>query len=570
MTDTIPMMYRAQITGRSQLQRIKQNVSKQDSQKWTEEWVNGTDSRPPEFGKDVQTKTYTINWRFVTNGGQDDGIVRPVIGARGYPYYPGSSMKGIFRRACTREQAKRYCGGDSGDGHFNPGILRFHGGYPTNTDWRNNLVDLIHPQERWQVKENRNQGAFAQISLYQPELKFGISSTIPLEESEWDTIWGIFEKALSEGIGCRVSAGYGQLQTKKATLPYQPQLKGQGIASKLVNNEPEFRPNMFKATLRGHALRLFGGLTSPENAEKLVQQLFGGINREATVGLLNVSFQFNPDDLEIESFGQGGESAYNVKGKLCFSLTQSLDENQKKALIKVVKGLTRFAMVFGGFGKSWRRAYHRLFYPDYYKQRQPKPLIGCHWQWSGEKTLLNNTRYGVRNLDQVSPFIEKVRNDLQAWMRLQNIEPTPNNEIASDWRETWHPQKVQVWGRIADDADDSCAIEWLHRPYRPGDLQAQIREGTIKGSHITGQIGQIGRIWHRMYPLVKVLQSRNNQKEIKTKQTPQYLELFTFFPSDKPDQREDDFLQFLEEEEQMFQLLWGKQGEKEKPKIPQG
>lgn len=49
----------------------------------------------------VQTRTYNLTWRFITNSGQDDGVIRPAIGAKGWPYYPGSSMKGIFRRACT-------------------------------------------------------------------------------------------------------------------------------------------------------------------------------------------------------------------------------------------------------------------------------------------------------------------------------------------------------------------------------------------------------------------------------------------------------------------------------------
>ena len=101
ITRKVPMMFRAQVGGRCQLQRIQQNVDEQDAQRWVSEWVEKTDAKPPEFGQDVQVRSYPINWRFVTNGGQDDGIVRPVIGARGYPYYPGSSIKGAFRHHCT-------------------------------------------------------------------------------------------------------------------------------------------------------------------------------------------------------------------------------------------------------------------------------------------------------------------------------------------------------------------------------------------------------------------------------------------------------------------------------------
>lgn len=559
ITQKIPMMYRAQIAGRCQLQRIVKEVSEQDCERWTSEWLKMVSSQPPKFGEGIRVQSYAINWRFVTNGGQDDGIVRPVIGARGYPYYPGSSMKGVFRRVCTVKQAQRYCGGDSGQGDFTPGLLRFHGGYPVDNNWPTHLIDMIHPQQDWQVKSNqKSSGAFAQISLYQPTLKFGISSIVPLEESEWQTIWKIWEKALSAGIGCRVSAGYGQPKTKKANLSYKPGLKGQGMASKLVNGEAEFRPNMFKAALRGHALRLFGGLTTAETAEALVQELFGGVKDGATVGLLNVTFQFSPDDLKMEEFGRESYkvSAYGVQGQLCFSLTKELPEEQKKVLLKVIKALTRFAMVFGGFGKSWRRADHRLFYPEYYDGGRAKPLIGCHWQWYGEASLINNTRYGVTNIKEVSTFIDRVRNDLKMWMKQQGVSPNPN-KCAVSWREVWHPEIVQVWGRLAEDAEDSRAIEWLHKPYFPAIRKGQSSNRTIKSSSITGKMGKIGRIWHRMYPIVKLENDPSNSQPYLARSTNRYLELFTFFPSDDLDQHEEKFLDFLEYEQTMFQLLWG-------------
>jgi CRISPR-associated protein Cmr6 len=128
----------------------------------------------------VQSRTYTLSWRFLTNGGQDDGVSRPVIGARGWPFYPGSSMKGIFRRACTPEQAERYCGKDISKGDFEPGILRFHGGYPTDERWQDNLVDIVHPQQDWQVKtDEKSAGAFVQISLYKPQINSAFPAPFP-------------------------------------------------------------------------------------------------------------------------------------------------------------------------------------------------------------------------------------------------------------------------------------------------------------------------------------------------------------------------------------------------------
>ncbi|MEL7036816.1 MAG: RAMP superfamily protein [Cyanobacteria bacterium J06592_8] len=549
----IPMMFRAQTAGRCQLQRIDtqrtRNKEKQDVELWASEWIEKSYQNPPQFGEGVETRTYQINWRFVTNGGQDDGIIRPVIGAYGWPYYPGSSMKGIFQSACTPEQSQRYCGREIGKGDWEPGILRFHGGYPTNEDWQENLVDIVHPQQPWQVgmEDNKSAGAFALISLYQPQLVFGISATQPVD---WDEVWKIWETALSKGIGCRVSTGYGQSENSPEKPLYSTVLKGQGMAPKLLNGEGEFRPNIFRGAIRGHALRIFGGLTNADQAVELVETLFGGVQGQGSVGLLGMNFQAK--SLEINPFGRGSYEvpAYNVEGKLNWILTQSLPDSQQKGLTDLIKALTRFAMMFGGFGKSWRRADHRLFYPEYYNEDR-KPLIGCHWQWSENLALLNDVK--VRNLDKAGAYIDYVRQVAMDWMELQGVTPTPNH-YAENWREAWHPEQVQVWGRLADEAEDSRAIHWFHQPYRRGDRQFRIQEGTIYESHLTGEVSQVGRIWHRMYPMVILKKNPENPKKPIPKRTPKYLEFLTFFSDSSPDSHK--FLDFLNSEQQAFQKLW--------------
>lgn len=93
----VPMMFRAQIRGRSQLHYIDPHKEKQDVQYWAEEWIEKAEFIPLTSQDDsqsdtYQTQTYQIRWRFVTNGGQDDGMIRPVIGGYGIPFYPGSSI----------------------------------------------------------------------------------------------------------------------------------------------------------------------------------------------------------------------------------------------------------------------------------------------------------------------------------------------------------------------------------------------------------------------------------------------------------------------------------------------
>jgi CRISPR-associated protein Cmr6 len=436
----------------------------------------------------------------------------------------------------------RYCGNAT---NLSPGILRFHGGYPTSNNWTEGLVDIVHPQKEWQVQEQDTRhkpgGAFAQISLYKPELRFGISSTIPLLEDEWKTIWQIWENAIAMGIGCRVCAGYGQVQTQSATVLFRCRIKGQGLASKLLDGSLEFRPNIFRAALRGHALRIFGGLTDERNATALVDTLFGGIQRRQDKwGLL--SMQFCDRTLILDPT----KGTYSVIGDLTWQLTQPLPPETQTALKELVKRLMQFAMLLGGFGKSWRRADHRLFLEDY-----DAHIIGCHWQWASKNALLAHN--SVRKLEDVSSFIEIVQAAARKWMQIQNVIPNPS--LQTDWRESWHPHNVQVWGRLAEGRDSSLAIQWLHRAYGYDYKGGREVPLSIKGTSVTGKLNQIGQLWHRMYPVVLRKTDPDNDGKFLPKPTPNYLELLTIFPDETQDFNR--FLEFLSHERSGFQRLWG-------------
>ncbi|MEQ9359854.1 hypothetical protein [Coleofasciculus chthonoplastes] len=557
----VPLMFQAQVKGRSQLQYIDQNAEVQDSQRWASEWTKEVYPHPPDLGKTVAARTYKMQWRFVTNGGQFEGIIFPALGAFGLPFYPGSSMKGLFCQACTSEQKQRYRLTKNSD---EPSLLRFHGGYPVN-DWKQNLVDIVHPQQKWQVQTHNtgqkpsNETGFALISLSEPAIQFGISSQLP--DTDWEEVWAIWERALGYGIGCRTSSGYGLPKARLTEsgeedypIPIQGEqlykafLKGEGQAPQLITGEKEFRPNLFRGSLRGHALRIFGGLTDNKTAEKLVENLFGGVNDGGTQGLLTCAFKTSA--LNLGTFTDGyGEPTYKVAGELRWLLMspRQLDEIKQQTLKKLLQAFMRFALLFGGFGKSWRRADHRLFYQEYYKRR--KPLIGCHWQWD-EKSLTYGAK--VSRLNQVGRFINQVRQIASEWMQLQGIEPDERNH--ANWREAWHPDCVEVWGRLAEGAEDSVALKWLHEPYQKENHRFREAEKSIKQSSVTGQISQVGRLWHRMYPVVKLVDNPKNPGKKKPRKTPNYLELLTIFPDDSD--KCNDFLDFLDTEPEGFRRLW--------------
>jgi CRISPR-associated protein Cmr6 len=222
------------------------------------------------------------------------------------------------------------------------------------------------------------------------------------------------------------------------------------------------------------------------------------------------------------------------------------------ALKKLLGQLMRFGMVLGGFGKSWRRSDHRLFFEEYYDNDRYKPLIGCHWQWQGDPAL----RWGaVRELAELRGLIDRLRQVAQEWMQLRGVVANPAR--SADWRETWHPENVQVWGRMAASREESEAIRWLHGAYQPAIVAGQ-KEGSIYSSQsktLTGRVGQVGRLWHRMYPHVRLLNDPENPKRPKPAVTAKYLELLTIFPDDSRETRQ--FLEFLATQPFGFERLWG-------------
>ncbi|MBO1071863.1 MAG: hypothetical protein HEQ13_21935 [Dolichospermum sp. DEX189] len=534
-SNEVPLMFQAQISGRGQIQYIQQP---EQSERWVNEWKEAIDHNLPQFSHEVKNKEYKITWRFLSNSGQDDDFIRPVIAANGFPYYPGASMKGAFLRHCTREQKIRYCGCEINN-ETQPGILRFHGAFPKDHSWKEKpLIDVVHPQQDWQIKNSNSHSAFLQISLYQPTLVFGISSTIELDDSEWETIWSIWDKAIERGIGSRVSAGYGQPIKHSETKLITVNLQGKGLASQLIDRSGEFRPNMFKAALRGHTLRLFSAVTDENTAEELTKELWGGFAgaKGAIVGDLGIAF--NAIDLELNEFTYRRTVKMPIydlqKGILSILCMKNSTDEYKDKLKKLVVQILKFSMLIGGFGKSSRRIDHRIFLPDYLEPGN-KPMIGCHWQFIDKSTVYY---FPVGKIENVTKIIDSVKTSVNKWLIFKGKTPT---DQVSSWRESFHPQKVQIWGRIAEDKDDSLAVNWFHGEYQENQK--------IKGSSLTGRMGNIGRIYHRMYPHYFI----TREKEIKPRGR-EYIELLTIFP-DRRDETTQEFLTFLPTTD--FTKLWG-------------
>ncbi len=497
----VPMEYRAQVPGRCQRQYINKPKDappgwRSDAQQWVDEWVKRVDSRVPFQGEGLRLIDVQIDWRLISNSGMDEGFIRPVIGAGGWPLVPGSGIKGLFRRACPLERLQRWCGSPCGAGDLKPGLLRFHGAWPVDALWTMGLLDVAHPQQNWQVGFHQDQrrnshSAFALASLRQPRLQIGLSSTDPdLQEAEWQEIEDTLRRGLQRGLGGRTCAGYGSSGRLHGDLVFECELEGQGPAAKLLDQTAEFRPTMFRAAIRGMALRLFGGVTDEDKARQAVGRLFGSLSREEgqNVGLLATAY--TDVSVELGSDGRRGweQPTFTTSGRLQWRLTRECSHQESKELLQdLLAALHGLTMTLGGFGRGWRRPDHRIFLSSY-----DKTPIGCHWEWRNEVTLPGVIR--VQSAADLGKLLSHSRKVATRWLVAAGF---PTGSVAS-WREVLHPDKMLIWARLAKDAEDAEVIRWFHEP-RDGEQPRDPRD--LRKSELAGKVNQVGRVWNRLLPL---------------------------------------------------------------------
>lgn len=486
------MEYRAQVKGRCQRHFIQKRPRddrnfRQHSEHWLAEWLSGVGSESPFAIHGLHLVEVWVDWRVLSNSGMDEGFIRPAIAAGGWPLIPGSSIKGLFRRACSSEQRQLWCGNRWGAEQQQPGLLRFHGAWPVDDSWRKGLLDVVHPQQNWQVGYEPDQSdgchsAYVLVSLLKPHLQIGISSTgRELSEQEWADVDATLQRALASGIGGRTSTGYGRSQALGEPVLFSCVLGGQGSAPKLFDGTPEFRPIMFRSAIRGMALRLFGGVTSEARARKAVDQLFGGLRagEAAQLGLLEMAYTHAMLQLDGPVFRTSGLLQWRVQR--AFAAGES-----EEALRKLLAALHGLTMALAGFGRTWRRPDHRIFKPRY--TRTP---IGCHWQWLDSGALPEGIQ--VQSGRDLERLLREARGMARQWLGIHGSTPF----VLPPWREVMAPERMMVWVREASSAADAKVIHWFHEP----PLKRSDLTGRLRNKQIDDLPTRVGRIWNRLLPL---------------------------------------------------------------------
>ena len=495
-SEQVPMMYRAQIDGRCSLQYPnKKNQINQINylKKWTEEWVYPDENHknqpfsqhqePDKLGLDGLVYRIIIKFPFrvFTNCGQDS-ILRPNIGVNGIPFIPGSSIKGLFKRlkntgVISAATINKYCGTED-----TPGILRFHGAYPVG-DWastktielnsgsqetRYGMVDIVHPQQQRQVQHQGSPQAIASISFDHPTFIFELSCINTLSEDEWKKIGGWLKQSLKPGLGGKTSSGYGLSDAPKDKYPLWVKLKGKGVSSLLRSDEPEFRPNLFKATLRGHVSRLLAGVSDDRRAiENKVNQLFGCTDQP---GYLQLYWQSESRYPKHYTFGDEKTPVYETKGEL------SLDAPKKDQAF--LQKVLEFTFIMGGLGKSWRRVWHGDFFPRYHTR-----AIGCHWEWLDSE--IEKTK--IQSSDDLNKFLTELYQQTK-----QYIGVSPNSESFTPWCEAWFPKRLSVFSQ---EVSSSKAIKLFHND--------KFKTTSAIGGRKSGEKRptSFSLVWHRMLPV---------------------------------------------------------------------
>ncbi len=488
--EQVPMMYRAQVQGRCSLQYGKNS---QDLNRWTEEWIYPNPQQKdtpsyqypePKLGLDglVYRLKVEFPFRVFTNCGQDS-ILRPSMGKNGIPFVPGSGIKGMFERLSRHPQlseelqqkVKQYCGSPE-----EQGILRFHGAYPVG-DWagtktvqpknrqaetRYRLVDVVHPQQKRQIQREGSPQAIAVVSFFQPTLVFELSSIKPLPESEWQTIAGLLRRALRSGLGGKTSTGYGLYVIPQDRYPLDITLKGKGVSPLLRSDEPEFRPNLFKASLKGHVLRLLAGVSGDEKAvQAQVNRLFGHTTEPGVLQLY-----WESKSLEYGKQGREDTPTYDTKGTLYL--------DAPKSDLRFMQKVIEFAVTMGGFGKSWRRVWHRDFLPGYETRG-----IGCHWvcQYSSFEPTV------IANKDNLKTFLTQLQQATRDFMGVK-----ANSAQCLPWKEAWCSERLSVYTQVVS---HSQAIQLFH--------EAEFKTTPAIGGRNPNdrRPTAISFVWHRMLPI---------------------------------------------------------------------
>ncbi len=267
-------------------------------------------------------------------------------------------------------------------------------------------LDIANPQWKWEGERVRY-GAVPHhlLSMEKPKLVIGLASISRNLKHQDDLLqvkqW--LQQALSEGVGSRVSTGYGRLSFD-TSLRYQSQHEFQlwtqgmyGFEPPTQDNNyqgiPEFRPTALRGMLRYWFRAIALALYSPQECKMLEGNLFGTLEGRLISSLkpkaIEGSLRIGVNLEEIK--GDGYVLPYFYKGKIFL-------EGREKQHLELIEKILQLSSHVGGIGRGARRPLHR----------NNDRLRGCYWQLSNCQ-FNSNAEAWQQHLTQIYDLLQKVQ-----------------------------------------------------------------------------------------------------------------------------------------------------------------
>lgn len=361
----------------------------------------------------------------------------------GIPYVPSSSIKGLIRawaRHNLPDDAKYQVDQLLGflDGKKAAvAKVQILDSFPTKPCLS---VDIANPQWAW-AQNQVKYGAIPHhlLSMQDVTLQIGLQKTSRGSAEDVQTVKHWLQQALlSDGLGSRVSAGYGRAKkVDKVTLPdtscdYRSEHEfafwSQGMYGSSPEN-PEFRPVAIRGMLRYWFRSIAFGLYPIGVCQRLEGQLFGTLddvsNRgKPKQGSIVVSALWRSNELESSN------NPMVVTGKVIL-------KSQSESHLLLAQKLLELSFYLGGLGRGARRPLHI----------NRDRLRGCHWQPKSGVGLPRNDRESWQEFFQ---SIKKVMGAIQVF-------PTDDRPLGND-------NPGRPGRRFQDVLSDSCRIYTIACP----------------------------------------------------------------------------------------------------------
>ena len=305
-------------------------------------------------------------------------VMHPIYGI---PYVPSSSIKGALRawaRNTGQPNIDRLLGYINGNSAAIAAV-EILDAFPMQPCLK---VDVATPQWKWDGEDVKYGTAPHQLlSLEKLKLQIGLCQTSRGTLDDVRTVMGWLEDALlNEGIGSRVSAGYGR--TSKVNDKTAPSIRtenrfisrhkfefwSQGMygltppsRENQYEGETEFRVTAVRGILRYWFRAVALGLFPPAHCQMLEHILFGTLEPKARHGHFRISVSHLKEAVGNKT------SPHHVEGTIVLE-AKTQDE------LSLLEQLLKLATHLGGVGRGSRRSLHTN------KDGNRTDLRGCYWQ----------------------------------------------------------------------------------------------------------------------------------------------------------------------------------------------